>query len=157
MKKLYRLNFMHTDTGPGQEKNLLPYQEGDYRFLERLDEWLSEKMLHAIGRPPVSIKLWNNREIGCGTANPVARIKIMNRTALLTLLSNPVFYFGELFSAGMVDIEGSLPDFLDTVYRHLPARNMHPWLSAVLRKTKNNSQEDARRNIHHHYDIGNEF
>ena len=92
MKKLYRLHFMHSDTGSDQQKNFLPYQEGgDYRFLERLDEWLSGKLLQAIGHPPVSIKLWNNREIGCGSANPVARIKIMNRTALLTLLSNPVF------------------------------------------------------------------
>lgn len=158
MKKLYRLNFMHSDNGPGQQKNnFLPCQEADYRFRERLDEWLSGKLLQAIGHPPVSIKLWNNREIGCGTITPVARIKIMNRTALLTLLSNPVFYFGELYSAGTVDIEGNLPEFLDIIYRHLPARNRHPWLSAVLRKTRNNSQEDARRNIHHHYDIGNEF
>jgi cyclopropane-fatty-acyl-phospholipid synthase len=148
---------MHSDTGPEQQKDILPYQEGDYRFLERLDEWLSGKLLHAIGYPPISIKLWNNREIVGGTTSPVASIVIKNRTALLTLLSNPVFYFGELYSAGTVDIEGDLPEFLDTVYRHLPSTNRHPWLSSVIRKMKNSSLEDARRNIHHHYDIGNEF
>ena len=156
-EKVYRLNFMHTDTGPGQQKDYLPYQESDYHFLERLDEWLSRKLLLAIGNPPVSIKLWNNREIGCGTRCPLARIKIMNRTALLTLLSNPVFYFGELYSAGTLDIEGNLPEFLDTIYRHLPVRNRYPWLSAVMRKMRNSTLDDARRNIHHHYDIGNEF
>jgi cyclopropane-fatty-acyl-phospholipid synthase len=157
MKKLYRLNFMHSDTGPGQQKDFLPYQEGDYRLLERLDEWLAGKLLQAIGCPPVSIKLWNNREIGVGTASPVARIKIKDRPALLTLLANPAFYFGELYSAGDVDIEGNLPEFLDIIYRYLPVSNRYSWLSAVIRKMRPNSLEDARRNIHHHYDIGNEF
>jgi len=148
---------MHSDMGPDQQKNILSYQEGDARLVERLDEWLAKKLLRAIGTPPVTIKLWNNREVGDPEIRPVASIKINNRTSLVTLLANPVFYFGEHFSTGNVDIEGDLPGFLDTVYRHLPQKRGSPLSAVVDRIRGSNSLTGARKNIHHHYDIGNEF
>ena len=157
MKKPYTLDFMHSDSGPVQRKNFLPYHEGELRLLERLDEWLASKLLQVIGNPPVSIKLWNNREVRGVAPDPEAKIRVANRTALINLLVNPMFYFGELYSAGEVDIEGNLPDFLGNIYRYFPEERGLPLLSALIHRMRNNSLTAARKNIHHHYDIGNEF
>ncbi|MGH8119838.1 MAG: SAM-dependent methyltransferase, partial [Gammaproteobacteria bacterium] len=140
-----------------QQKNILSYQNGEASHAEKLDEWLALKLLRAIGAPPVSIKLWNNREVVAITTKPMATIRIWSRVSLIALLSNPVFYFGELLSSGEVEIEGDLPGFLDTVYRHLPQRRKTLLTSVLGFIRSSNSLHAARRNIHHHYDIGNEF
>ncbi len=159
MKKTQTLNFINTDTE--QHKNTPWLSDTAFDIsnpVSRFDEWLARKLLAQIGNPPVSIKLGNSKEIICTPLNPVAGIRIKDRPAIFKLLVNPAFYFGDLYSTGKIDIEGDLPLFLDNIYRHLPSKNRHSLLSHWIKKRPGrNSPTDSRKNIHHHYDIGNEF
>ncbi|MBC7963119.1 MAG: class I SAM-dependent methyltransferase [Steroidobacteraceae bacterium] len=126
-----------------------------------IDVWLARKFLQAIGKPSLRVILWDGKEIsGAGSAAPVAML-IRDRSALWRLLKNPLLHFGDDYSAGRIEIEGELVDFLETVYRSMARTRKFQKVSdpaAYRRNQPNlNSLPEARRNIHHHYDIGNEF
>lgn len=126
-----------------------------------IDVWLARKFLQAIGKPSLRVILWDGKDIsGAGSAAPVAML-IRDRSALWRLLKNPLLHFGDDYSAGRIEIEGELVDFLETVYRSMARTRKFQKVSdpaAYRRNQPNlNSLPEARRNIHHHYDIGNEF
>ena len=81
--------------------------------------------------------------------------------ALYSLVANPNLAFGDLYSAGRLDIEGDLPDLMETLYRSVhAAREKWPrWLDALWRNhtPRSTGISEAKENIHHHYDLGNEF
>lgn len=83
-------------------------------------------------------------------------IRIQDRRALLALLRNPAINFGELYSAGRIEVEGDLVPLLESLYR-IPPRAIGRAASRYFGWTQSNSLRGSRKNIHHHYDISNEF
>ena len=120
---------------------------------------LVTRWLRAIGYPPVQIVLWNGQEICNDEMNLSARLLIRDPGALLKLVIDPELYFGELYSARRVEVQGKLLEFLEVVYRTWPYRQgmTVKKLLAPFYDARRNSVSGARRNIHHHYDIGNDF
>jgi len=125
-----------------------------------LEKLLLSKMMRAIGDPPVQIVLWNGQKISNHEGNTVAQILIRDRGALLKLVADPELYFGELYSAQRIEVEGNLLDFLEVVYRVWPLTGqgkIGKKLLAPFYDARRNTLTGSRRNIHHHYDIGNDF
>ncbi len=135
---------------------------GDRRArVSGLDRWLSRKMLEAAGNPPVAVELWNGERLEPGTAPAIATLRIADRWVLPKLLSYPELHFGDLYSQGRLDVAGDLVAFLVATYTAMGAgktvgfarrqalRLRHRWRSATVAR--------ARENIHHHYDLGNDF
>jgi len=120
---------------------------------------LVTRWLRAIGYPPVQIVLWNGQEISSDEMNPSARLIIHDSGALLKLFIDPALYFGELYSAQRIEVQGKLHDFLEVVYRNWPYRQgmTAKKLLAPFYDARRNTLSGARLNIHHHYDIGNDF
>ncbi len=144
----------------------LPYRCGNGKensdcMVYGIDRWLVRKFLQAIGNPAIRVILWDGKEItGPDPASTVA-MHIRDRTTLWRLMSNPMLNFGDDYSAGWIEIEGGLISFLKTVYRSMAQSPKFPKISdpaAYRRNQPNlNSLSESRRNIHHHYDIGNDF
>ncbi|MDH4234028.1 MAG: cyclopropane-fatty-acyl-phospholipid synthase family protein [Gallionella sp.] len=132
------------------------------------EKFLLTRMLRAIGDPPVRILLWNGEEVSNHQGTSVARLVIRDRGALLKLVADPELYFGELYSAQRVEVQGNLLDFLEAVYRvwSLASQETSPGTTQgkIERKllspfydARRNTLSGSRRNISHHYDIGNDF
>jgi cyclopropane-fatty-acyl-phospholipid synthase len=124
------------------------------------EKLLLAKMLRAIGDPPVQVVLWNGQKIQNHVGNLVARVFIRDRGALFKLVTDPELYFGELYSAQRIEVQGNLQDFLEAVYRVWPLCSqgkIGKKLLASFYDARRNTLIGARRNIHHHYDIGNDF
>ncbi len=117
------------------------------------------RLLRAIGCPQVKIELWNGQEISSGEKNLSASLLIRDIGALMKLLIDPELYFGELYSAGRIEVRGKLLVFLELVYRTWPYRQglTVKKLLAPFYNARRHSLPGSRRNIHHHYDIGNDF
>jgi len=120
---------------------------------------LVTRWLRAIGYPPVQIVLWNGQEISGDEMKPSAKLIILDPGALMKLVIDPALYFGELYTAKRIEVQGKLLDFLEVVYRSWPYRQdmtvkklLSPFYDA-----RRNTLSGARLNIHHHYDIGNDF
>jgi len=126
-----------------------------------LDVWLTRKFLQAIGSPALQVVLWNGEKVTAGNSAPSVTMTLRKRTALWRLVTNPLLHFGDDYSAGLIEVEGGLVAFLETVYRAMAASRKYrktPDPSAYRRnQPKLNSLSGSQQNIHHHYDIGNEF
>lgn len=127
----------------------------------RLDRWLSLRFLQAIGRPALRIILWDGTEVTCSETAPAVGMLIRDRSTLWRLMTDPLLHFGDDYSAGRIEIEGGLVQFLQTVYRSMAQAPGFRRVSDPHAYRRNqptlNSPAEARQNIHHHYDIGNAF
>lgn len=133
----------------------------DSSAVTSFDRWLARTLLRIVGDPPFSIVLWDGQEIIAPNIVPQARVRIDSRSAIYKLMIDPNLHFGDLYSAGRVDIEGDFVAFLESTYIALNRRKEHKisrWLSRLLRgRRRTNTVSGSRDNIHHHYDIGNAF
>jgi cyclopropane-fatty-acyl-phospholipid synthase len=121
------------------------------------------KLLKMFGTPPFEFALWNGERIVPEGRNPIARITIRDRKVLLGLLSNPGVRFGDAYSEGRVEIEGDLVHFMEEVYRGSARAEKRKSILNLVNRLMNrprvrvNTLAGSRNNIHHHYDIGNDF
>jgi cyclopropane-fatty-acyl-phospholipid synthase len=124
------------------------------------EKLLLARMMESLGSPPLDLVLWDGQEIASPAKLAVARVVIRDRGALLKLIANPELGFGEMYTAERVEVQGNLVDCLEAIYRALP-RTDHGQIAKRLLAPFNGSLRNtlprARRNIQHHYDIGNEF
>ena len=121
------------------------------------DRWLLLRLRAALGNPDFDFAVRDSARITC-TAAPVASVTFASRATLLSILTDPWVRFGDAYSAGDVQIDGDLVWLLEAVYR---AGGMGKKRASVLRRAlalrHRNTRAGSRENIHHHYDIGNEF
>jgi len=125
-----------------------------------LEKELLRKTLDLIGFLPVCFVLWDGQEVAPSKAPPVARILVRDRDALLRLIANPDLQFGEMYSAGRIEVEGSLLEVVEALYRarsNTAPGGLRQALLNWVNRPRPNDLLHARENIHHHYDIGNDF
>jgi cyclopropane-fatty-acyl-phospholipid synthase len=115
------------------------------------DRWALARIRQGVASARVEFALWDGFALPPRDGRPVATIIIKNRIALVRWLWDPELHFGESYMAGTVDIRGDLVALLEEVYRAVGyGRRRYEWRRA-------NDRSRARANVHHHYDIGNEF
>ena len=127
--------------------------------LHPLEKRLLCGALDLMGFMPVCFVLWDGQEVAPSTAPPIARILVGDRDALLRLIANPDLQFGELYGAGRIEVEGSLVEVVQALYRarSAAAGGLRQALLNWVNRPRPNDMLHARDNIHHHYDIGNDF
>ncbi|MDI9244269.1 cyclopropane-fatty-acyl-phospholipid synthase family protein [Marinobacter sp. CHS3-4] len=125
------------------------------------ERWLISKLLRMAGSPPVRFQLWNGEFVEPERVQAEFTIRLNDHKALLSLVTNPNLAFGDLFSSGRLQVDGDLAELMATLYRHVHnARQRWPrWLEALWRNhaPRSTGESEAKENIHHHYDLGNEF
>ncbi|MDH3282665.1 MAG: class I SAM-dependent methyltransferase, partial [Gammaproteobacteria bacterium] len=123
------------------------------------DKWMVRTLLRALNDAPIAIRLWSGETLYWGQSRPEVTLRIRDRRALWQLVFDPDLYFGDAYSTGRLVVEGDLLKFLDLVTRNLPqSNNWLPVLRSVISRTpRSNTLRGSRQNIHHHYDLSNEF
>jgi cyclopropane-fatty-acyl-phospholipid synthase len=125
------------------------------------EKLLLARMMESLGNPPLDLVLWDGQEIASQAKPALARVLIRDRGALLKLIANPEFEFGEMYAAGRIEVQGILADCLEAIYRAMMRRagfgQIAQKLLAPFNAPLRNTKPRARRNIQHHYDIGNDF
>ena len=122
---------------------------------------LLARLLRFLGNPHVEFTLWTGeRVLPRSTVAPIARVQIKDRATLYGMLADPQVRFGDSYSEGRIDIEGDLVPLLESVYAaaaQSPHRSVLRRAVELVRRRHVNTLPGSRDNIHHHYDIGNEF
>lgn len=126
-----------------------------------LETRLIRTLLSAFGNPRIAFAVGGGERIAAGDAAAIATIRVADRTTLLRLCADPDVQFGDLYSAGRLDVEGDFLKMLEELYRGGAtgrgsiriARRLAHW----RHRRRVNTLTGSRENIHHHYDIGNEF
>ena len=130
------------------------------RPVRPVDRWLVSLVRKGLGPLPARMVLWDGSAwpLGGDDLPPVADLVMRDRQALFGLVRHPSLSFGESYMSGAIEVRGDLLAFLEAVYRrweHTPyaARpRRQPW-----RVGAGNTVRAARKNVHHHYDLGNDF
>lgn len=151
---------IHTHLPPerNEEKPASRPKPGGYR----LERWVVRNVLERIGRPPVVVVLPNREEIVLSPQPTQTQIYFQDRNAIWLVALDPEFYFGECYMDGRVKVEGDLGPLLETVFRRLVVENKRAtgwWILLMnqLRRTASNTLDRSRRNVAHHYDVGDAF
>ena len=118
----------------------------------RFDRWALGRIQQTVASAPLRFVLWDGFELPPKAGPAVASIVFKNRRALFGWTWDPDLNFGEAYVFGGVEIQGDLLGMLEATYRALATRP-RPWW---LRQSSNNVYA-AKENVHHHYDLGNEF
>jgi cyclopropane-fatty-acyl-phospholipid synthase len=103
----------------------------------------------------VRLDLWDGTTLYDSPQAPIAVVTIRDRAMLLGLLRQRELMFGEGFSSGRLTVEGSLVELLEAIYRTFSPRRAG--LLSLVSTWRRNTLDRSRHNIHHHYDLGNDF
>jgi cyclopropane-fatty-acyl-phospholipid synthase len=118
-----------------------------------LDHWVLGRIQRTVPTAPIKFALWDGFELPSPTRPIVSTVRFRNRLALFSWLWDPELNFGETYMSGAVEFSGDLVDLLEAVYRALPAAKPRRWWLWQ----KSNDVDASKENVHHHYDLGNEF
>jgi len=124
------------------------------------ERWLLRKALAACGNPAIRIVLWDGESITNSQELPVGNVVIRTPAALRRLAFDPRVAFGDCYSDGAIDVEGSLVAVLAAICRAISRVTSGGILSRIVnrsRRARDHSFAASRESVHHHYDLGNDF
>lgn len=125
-----------------------------------MDRWVAFKLMQLIGNPALCLKLWNNQEL-MSPKDAVGTLHFHDRGSLYRVITNPDLHFGDLYSAGRISLNGDLVASMEEVYRSMLRASKSSWLGHAItawqKRPRANSISGSLNNIHHHYDLGNDF
>jgi cyclopropane-fatty-acyl-phospholipid synthase len=126
-----------------------------------LDHWLLARLHSLIGDQRVELAIAGGARVGPGTTPAVARVTFASRATLTAVMVDPWLRFGDAYSDGSVVVDGDLVGLLEIVYRGGALGGKRESLlrraAGALRRPHVNTLARSRDNIHHHYDMGNDF
>ena len=147
---------MNTGAFTGRSKSPLFHSS-----VTRFDHWLARTMMDVVGNPKVTLRLWDGVDVTPPIDDPVAVILYANRLAMWKTIINPELHWGDLYCNGQLEFDGDLDRFLEIIYRNLSSNGKGSLLRRLIiwlgHRRIANSHARAEENIHHHYDIGNDF
>ncbi len=127
-----------------------------------LEARLLRRLLGSLGNPPIELLLtWSGERVAPRGVRPLSHVRILDRSVLYGMLRNPQVRFGDAYSAGQLQVDGSLIEFMDIVYRALARtgtpRSLGNRFTRWVNRPRRNTLAGSRDNIHRHYDLGNDF
>jgi cyclopropane-fatty-acyl-phospholipid synthase len=156
------MNAIQIESERGSQNSVRPPTEAG----PSLEARLLRRILQGVGNPNIELVLWNGAVVRAGDvhAEPLSRVHIKDRGTLYGLMHDTQVHFGDAYSEGRIDVDGDLVTLLEAVYRSAPSDENKGVLARLVdrlhgggRRSRQNTLAGSRENIHHHYDIGNEF
>jgi cyclopropane-fatty-acyl-phospholipid synthase len=142
------LGVPHSDYDFGSEFE----QQARRKESGRAARWIIRQLRSRLGKSKVAIQLWDEPE----DKSAEATVRFNDAGALWQMFMNPSLHFGDLYSSGRISVHGDMLTVLDEAYRYVQE---NPPKSRLLKGAKLIAPDlsESKRNIHHHYDIGNDF
>jgi cyclopropane-fatty-acyl-phospholipid synthase len=116
--------------------------------------WLASALRSKLSRVGVRLRLWTG-EVFAPAEPARGELVVHDFATLLGLVVWPDLYFGEAYMARRLDVQGALVEVLEALGRLSPTPSL--WERIAAQFPAANGFGAARRNVHHHYDLGNEF
>lgn len=124
------------------------------RDATRIDRRLVAHLQRIITPAAVRLELWDGSSPYDASATPLGTLVIRDRRTLIGLALNPDLQFGESYMAGRLEVRGPLQPVVEALTRlSQPTASWRDRLGLMLPNTLSAS----RRNVHSHYDLGNDF
>ncbi len=128
-----------------------------------LERYLLGKLLQFAGSPLIDVRMWDDSTAGPSDEAAKTSLHFRNRAAFYSVLRRGEMGFGDCYSDGSLEVHGDLVEFLTEMFAaKRRQKNDLNWKLRLYRKltqkkARQNTLAGSKSNIHHHYDIGNEF
>lgn len=124
--------------------------------------WVLGRILNSAGRPPVRLVVKGGPDVSPSGVSPIATLVFSDRSSLMSVVRDSEIGFGDAYTDGKVEVEGDFVRFLEAVYTGMAGVGAYSkWhvqlASKWLDLWQDNSRHGSRKNIHRHYDLGNDF
>lgn len=120
--------------------------------------WMVSGLRHYLGDTPVRLDLWGALIDEPREGPALVSVRIRSPRVALQLAYNPWLHFGEAYMRGDLDVEGDLLALLTGIYRAAISRSVgRPVVERASTGLTRNTMPRSRANVHHHYDLGNDF
>ncbi|MCR1964027.1 cyclopropane-fatty-acyl-phospholipid synthase [Clostridium perfringens] len=106
---------------------------------------------------PFDLEYCDGEIIKYGEGEPEFKLIIKNFPSKKELLSDPSVALGEAYMKGDIDIEGDLQKFFESIIRNKDSFMNKNTVFRLASKIKAPSLIKSKKDIAHHYDIGNDF
>lgn len=106
---------------------------------------------------PFDLEYWDGEIIKYGNGDPEFKVIIKNFPSKKELLADPSVALGEAYMKGDIDIEGDLQKFFESIIRNKDSFINKNTVFRLASKIKAPSLMKSKKDIAHHYDIGNDF
>lgn len=123
---------------------------------------LLRRLLSSLGDAPLRLTLWNGETVSPDGIVCIGGLRFADRASLLKAFINPDLHLGECYADGRIEVEGDLVALIAAIFLNRGRARM-PWfggrsrIARWLNRSRPNTPSSARRNIHQHYDLGNDF
>ena len=117
--------------------------------------WLATALRRRLSRIGVRLRVASGPSLHEGTEPAIGELVVYDLRTLVGLILRPDLYFGEAYMAGRLEVRGNLEQVLEALGRLSPSPSAVE--RVVDRLSSANTLTTARRNVHHHYDLGNDF
>lgn len=132
-----------------------------HRAVRAWHRFILRRLLTLAGEPPLAAALWDGKEIHTSSRQPLGTLVVNSPAALWRVALNPFMQFGDAYANGQLDIRGDLVEALVAIDHSLriskSAGFLYELVAGWMRMPRWNSLAASRDNVHHHYDIGNDF
>lgn len=121
-----------------------------------LQKQIVKKLFERIHYGGLKVHYWDGEEVNYGDSLPKVTLIFNQPPPSSADFNDPLMVLGEAYMDRVVDYEGQLEDILLLLSAN---KNFFPKAAAKVWKTITGKpdKEQAKRNIQHHYDIGNDF
>ena len=123
----------------------------------RVVRWVMKQ----VGNPCISVRLWNGDEFAIGDGRSVACLEFRSPRAVFEMLRAPSVGFGECYGKGLIEVHGDFLKFANEATAAATAKKAGRYVAAKIRSRlhgiRSNTLPRSRHNVHHHYDLGNDF
>jgi cyclopropane-fatty-acyl-phospholipid synthase len=104
----------------------------------------------------VRLELWDGSAADNAPSSPIGALLVRDRRTLIGLATNSDLWFGEGYMTRRLDVRGSVREIFEALSRaSLRDPSRRERASAALAAA--NTLRGSRRNVEHHYDLGNSF
>jgi cyclopropane-fatty-acyl-phospholipid synthase len=121
-----------------------------------------DRLFAQVEVPAFKVVYWTGDEVRYGSGQePAFVLHLKNREVCESIFLNPDLRFGEAYMGGAIDIEGDLRELVrlvfDNRFKDFEIGTLEKAKIAAMALKQRNSISQARKNIAHHYDLGNDF
>lgn len=121
--------------------------------------WLHRRLAILLQRTlsaaAVRLELWDGSVRYDGPHPAIGALVVDDPRTLRGLVFDPHMQFGDAYMAGRLRVRGGLGPVVEAISRLSLSPTVRDRLALLLPAV--NSVTKARRNVHHHYDLGNDF
>lgn len=122
-----------------------------------MEKLFLKKLLKSIFSDTFEVQFWDNTTEKFGDGDIKFKIIINEPLSKSDILKDPFLAFGEAYMNNIIDFEGNIQEVIESVYKNNDSFLNKASLFEKLYKVTTNSIKNSKEDIHHHYDLGNNF